>query len=298
MPEARKQRIKRLKKLILILLLLFLLLPTVLCMILFSKIASIENKLSELEKNKDNQIEEVLKQVNDKEKGIEEVSQDDKIQLREIEALDNDNIHKVYLTFDDGPSPYTNEILDILKEYGVKATFFVVGREEIGYEKVYQRIVNEGHSIGLHSYSHNYEEIYETLESYVTDLEKLSTLLENITGISPTIVRFPGGSSNEVSNVDMKECINYVNEEGLVYHDWNISSGVTKGLSVDQIVYNSTYQIRSNRVSNILLHDTGNEEGLIKALPKILEKILEIEDTVIVPIIEQSIPIQHRIISE
>ncbi|MDE6608589.1 MAG: polysaccharide deacetylase family protein [Lachnospiraceae bacterium] len=80
----------------------------------------------------------------------------------EEENIESVKMRKVYLTFDDGPSVYTGEILDILKEYDVKATFFVVGKEGEKYEELYKRIVEEGHTLGMHSYSHKYSEIYET----------------------------------------------------------------------------------------------------------------------------------------
>ena len=136
-------------------------------------------------------------------------------------------IRKVYLTFDDGPGPNTDKILDILEQYGVKATFFVVGKE--GYAEQYRRIVEEGHTLGMHSYSHKYNEIYASLDAYKSDLNKLHDFLYELTGEDCNIVRFPGGSSNTISNVDMRELISYLNEENIVYYDWNVSSGDATG---------------------------------------------------------------------
>lgn len=122
-------------------------------------------------------------------------------------ASDDDNkavqgeVQKVYLTFDDGPADNTDAILKVLKKYNVKATFFVVGKTDEYSKKMYQRIVDEGHTLGLHSYSHKYSEIYQNLNSYKNDLTKLSDLIYDVTGVRSRYVRFPGGSSNQVSDV-------------------------------------------------------------------------------------------------
>ncbi len=128
---------------------------------------------------------------------------------------EEDNIRKVYLTFDDGPSSNTSRILDILADYNVKATFFVVGKEEEEYQALYKRIVEEGHTLAMHSYSHRYNEIYQSVESYSADLSKLQEFLYDITGVWCRYCRFPGGSSNTVSQVDMHELILYLDEQDI-----------------------------------------------------------------------------------
>lgn len=120
-------------------------------------------------------------------------------------AAQGDGSRKVYLTFDDGPSSNTGRILDILAEYDVKATFFVVGKTEEKYQSLYKRIVEEGHTLAMHSFSHKYNEIYQSRESYVEDLSKLQEFLYETTGVWCRYCRFPGGSSNTVSRVDMHE---------------------------------------------------------------------------------------------
>ena len=92
-------------------------------------------------------------------------------------------VRKVYLTFDDGPSGNTSRILDILAEYDVKATFFVVGKEEEQYQELYKRIVDEGHTLGMHSYSHKYDEIYQSVDSFAQDMSKLQEFLYETTGV-------------------------------------------------------------------------------------------------------------------
>ncbi|MBO4461285.1 MAG: polysaccharide deacetylase family protein, partial [Lachnospiraceae bacterium] len=113
----------------------------------------------------------------------------------------NDNVDpnakKVYLTFDDGPSHNTELILDILKEYNVKATFFVIGRNDEYSKSLYKRIVDEGHTIALHSYTHRYSSIYASLDAYKEDLQKISDLVYDATGVRSKFIRFPGGSSNK-----------------------------------------------------------------------------------------------------
>ncbi|MDE6738238.1 MAG: polysaccharide deacetylase, partial [Lachnospiraceae bacterium] len=160
----------------------------------------------------------------------------------EDQSEEDTGVRKVYLTFDDGPSSNTNRILDILAEYDVKATFFVVGKEEEEYQALYKRIVDEGHTLAMHSYSHKYNEIYQSLESYSADLSKLQEFLYDTTGVWCRYCRFPGGSSNTVSRVDMHELIAYLDEQDMSYFDWNISSGdaMNSSISPEEIIRNCT----------------------------------------------------------
>ncbi len=203
------------------------------------------------------------------------------------------DIRRVYLTFDDGPSINTDRILDILAQYGVKATFFVVGKN--GYTEQYQRIFEEGHTLGMHSYSHRYSEIYASLDAYKEDLTKLHDFLYELTGEDCNIVRFPGGSSNTISKVDMQELIHYLNQENMVYFDWNVSSGDASGESknADQIVNNVLNQIDKYNNVVILFHDAAGKGTTVDALSEIIEKILESDNTVILPISEDTIKVQH-----
>lgn len=209
---------------------------------------------------------------------------------REDSAAD---IRRVYLTFDDGPSANTDRILDILAQYGVKATFFVVGKN--GYTEQYQRIVKEGHTLGMHSYSHRYSEIYASLDAYKEDLTKLHDFLYELTGEDCKIVRFPGGSSNTISKVDMQELIHYLNQESMVYFDWNVSSGDASGENKDanQIARNVLDQIDKYNNVVILFHDATGKSTTVDALSEIIEKILESDNTVILPISEDTVKVQH-----
>lgn len=203
--------------------------------------------------------------------------------------------HKVYLTFDDGPSTYTNDILDILDSYGVKATFFVIGKDDEESLALYERIYDEGHTLGMHSYSHVYSSIYESESAFLEDFNQLDALLENVTGQKPMFYRFPGGSSNTVSHIDMHVYIDCLNRMGVTYFDWNVSSGDASGngVSVDSIVENSLIGIEDRDTSVILLHDTATKKTTVEALPMIIESILAMEDTEILPITSDTTLIQH-----
>ncbi|MCM1126711.1 MAG: polysaccharide deacetylase [Lachnospiraceae bacterium] len=209
------------------------------------------------------------------------------------EASASDKI--IYLTFDDGPSGNTNRILDILKEYNIKATFFVVGRTDENSVKAYQRIVSEGHTLGMHSYSHKYAEVYASEESFISDLEELQEYLYQVTGVWSRYYRFPGGSSNDVSRVDMQKLIAYLNENDITYFDWNIASGdaVSYLLSAETITRNCVSGIDRWPESMILMHDASEKNTTVEALPKIIEQIEGRGDAVFLPITDETIPIQH-----
>lgn len=205
------------------------------------------------------------------------------------------DVRKVYLTFDDGPSGNTNRILDILADYDVKATFFVVGKEEEEYQALYKRIVEEGHTLAMHSYSHKYNEIYQSVESYSADLSRLQEFLYDTTGVWCRYCRFPGGSSNTVSRVDMHELIAYLDEQDMSYFDWNISSGdaASSYISAEDIIRNCTAKLGDFDEAIILLHDASDKNSTVRALPGLIETIQSMEDTTILPITDDTERIHH-----
>lgn len=213
----------------------------------------------------------------------------------EAAEAEDENIRKVYLTFDDGPSSNTGRILDILAEYDVKATFFVVGKEEEEYQPLYKRIVEEGHTLAMHSYSHKYNEIYQSVESYRDDLSRLQEFLYDTTGVWCRYCRFPGGSSNQVSKVDMHDLIAYLDGQDISYFDWNVSSGDASSdyVSPGSIVRNSTSQLQKFKEAIILMHDASEKKSTVEALPELIETIQAMEDTKIVPINDDTEPIHH-----
>ena len=227
-----------------------------------------------------------------------DVSQDEKSRDVLENAMgsdsESDGVRRVYITFDDGPSTRTNDILDILDEYDVKATFFVTGKPGESYSEVYKRIVEEGHTLGMHSYSHKYSELYESLAGFQTDLHMLQTFLYETTGFWSTYYRFPGGSSNTVSKVDMKELINYLALENITYYDWNVASGDDRdGATKDTIVSNVMTGVPRFENSVILLHDASDKQATVDALPEIIEEVQALDNTVIVPITQETLPVQH-----
>lgn len=203
------------------------------------------------------------------------------------------NGKRVYLTFDDGPSIYTGQILDVLKANRVKATFFVIGREE-EYNEYYKRIVDEGHTIGLHSYTHRYPEFYESVESFADELTKLSDLIYDVTGTKTTIFRFPGGSSNNVSALPIEDYIAYLNQQNINYYDWNSLSGdaVTAGLSPEQLVKNIMNDVEKNQDSIVLMHDLQTTHTTVESLQLLIDT-LKAEGYEILPIDANTPMIQH-----
>ena len=206
-----------------------------------------------------------------------------------------DGYRKVYLTFDDGPSANTEAILDILKQYDVKATFFVIMREGREFEDLYRRIVDEGHTLGMHSCTHVYSTLYKDEQSFKEDTERLRNFLYMVTGVESDYYRFPGGSSNKVSPVDMRIYAKILEDEGIEYYDWNMSSqdATSPILPKESIVRNVTSNIKYFSEPMILFHDTGSKVTTVEALPEIIEYIQSLDTTVILPISKDTNPIQH-----
>ena len=204
-------------------------------------------------------------------------------------------VKRAYLTFDDGPSAYTDEILDILAANDVKATFFVIGRDESYYD-YYRRIVAEGHTLGLHSYSHEYSKIYSSLENFVRDIEDLRELVYDVTGVECIYYRFPGGSSNTVSQVPMTELVDYVEARGLVYFDWNALNGdsVSGELSVTELVDNVMKDATKYDDTVILMHDLEDRHTTVESLQLLIDE-LKAAGYEILPIDENTPLIRHTI---
>lgn len=222
----------------------------------------------------------------------------DKASVEANLATETDTL-KVYLTFDDGPSKNTNAILDILDDYNVKATFFVCGKTSEEDKASLQRIVNEGHTIGMHSYTHKYSTIYSSLDAFKNDFSLIENLIYDTTGVEPKYYRFPGGSSNKASNTDMSEYIRFLNDSGIKYFDWNVSSGdaTTQAYSADELVENVMKDVVKYKTSVVLLHDADDKTETVKALPKMIEE-LQAKGALILPISDDTTLIQHVTLSE
>ncbi len=180
----------------------------------------------------------------------------------------------IYLTFDDGPSSNTPYILDILKTYNVKATFFVTG-QHTGSLPLIERIHKEGHTVAAHTYSHKWE-IYKSVDSYFADLDSINSIIAKYTGSPSTLIRFPGGSSNKVSANYKKGVMSDIAAQcytrGYVYFDWNIDSMDTSTSDPAKIVYNITSHL-GNGYYNVLMHDTKTVHR--QALPQVIRYGLE-----------------------
>ena len=202
----------------------------------------------------------------------------------------------VYLTFDDGPSENTPKILEVLKKHDVKATFFVTGKEGDKEQSRYQQIVAEGHTLAMHSYSHKYSSIYKSVDAFSADFTKQREMLENVTGVKCRFYRFPGGSSNQVSNTDMNEFIDYLGEQGMTYYDWNVVCGdaTSQIYTADELVQNVMTDVVKYKYSVVLMHDALDKDSTVEALEIILQK-LESMDAKILPITEDAPVIHHNL---
>ena len=165
----------------------------------------------------------------------------------------------IYLTFDDGPSVHTARLLDVLKKYNVKATFFVTGS---GDDSIILREYQEGHTVALHTFTHDYAYVYQSEENYFEDLTRIQNRVKNITGVAPTLIRFPGGSSNTISSKYdggqriMSKLVKSVGDRGFTYFDWNISSGDAGGATTSDAVFNNVINSLRSGAMVVLQHDT------------------------------------------
>ncbi len=317
--DYRRKRVRRLKRMIVWLLVLLILTPNICCVFLFVQMHGLRERLDRL----NGQVEQLLRLEVERqdvggvyredssvpEPGEDAAGTDPRAPGQAAEGTPDgeapggealaepsqDPAHKVYLTFDDGPSANTGQILDILGEYGVKATFFVVGKEDEASREAIRRIVEEGHTLGMHSYSHRYSELYGSEEAFEADFHRIQDYLYELTGETCVYYRFPGGSSNTVSPLNMQNFADYLTAQGVTYYDWNIASGDggSRLLDADTLLHNSTDDIDRWETSIVLMHDSAEKPTTVEALPEILERILAMEDTVILPITEETVPVQH-----
>lgn len=184
---------------------------------------------------------------------------------RKVTVTPNENLESInpeektiYLTFDDGPGPYTDRLLDVLAKYDVKVTFFVTCLNS-DYSDCIGRAYREGHSIGAHTASHNYKNVYSSEEAYFEDLDRIQELIYEQTGEYTDLVRFPGGSSNTVSNFNpgiMTRLSQALTDSGYQYFDWNVSSGdAGETTKTSVVVENVTSGCSGKKASVVLQHD-------------------------------------------
>ncbi len=174
-----------------------------------------------------------------------------------------------YLTFDDGPSKYTPEILEILRENDIKATFFITGWCIDGREHILRQIADEGHTVALHSYSHDYEQIYASKRAWLDDFAKVYGRVYAVTGQKPWAFRFPGGSYNHFNRDTADEIIAEMQERGFAYYDWN---GATADASAEA-TYESCIENLKESINYehevVLMHDS------LELTPKYLQEVID-----------------------
>lgn len=174
----------------------------------------------------------------------------------------------VYLTFDDGPSANTDQIIEILAKYQVKGTFFVIGGNT---DAEYKKIANSGNAIALHTNKHDYG-MYSDPNKFIKDLEAIHDRILKATGVDVKEFRFAGGSSNSfVSQKNLKAIIKYVNEHGYRYHDWNCDSSDASGIMLPKNTLVKSATNCGGNTINILMHDAPAKKTTVDALPAIIE---------------------------
>jgi len=187
------------------------------------------------------------------------------------------NDKTVYLTFDDGPSQRTYEILDILAAEEIKATFFVVGADDEFSKQAMRDIVRQGHTLAMHTYSHQYKKIYASVEAYLDDMYQIFALIKETTGITPTHFRFAGGSVNSYNLQIYQDLISEMLRRGFIPFDWNVSSGDASStiLPVNTITSNVVSGAVKTTRPVVLMHDSYYRTTTVRALPEIISTLKE-----------------------
>ncbi len=313
LSAERRKRVNKLKKAILGSIIICISVLLIVCGVLLARLFSAQKRIKILERENEKLIEEnaeltarleesVAEMVDAK---VSEVIPEEEVPVSAQQPQTSEqaaqteqpveNVKHIYLTFDDGPSENTGAILDILKQYNVKATFFVIGKTDQTSLDLYNRIVAEGHSLGIHSYTHKYTQVYESMESFQNDVLSLQAHLKSVTGQDVHLYRFPGGSSNKVSKVPIEECIRFLSENGFTYFDWNATNGDATGrdMSVEEMVSSVISEVDKYQNLTVLMHDGAGKQKTVEALPAIIEQ-LQAKGTQILPIIDSTPPCQHK----
>lgn len=310
--RERRKRVNRIKTGIILTMLIWMLASMILIVTLLCRVFSLQKQIDKLTaasmlssvveqgENQANRQEHIGTELAPETNRPVQDDPDNSMNVVSVAANDESNraqdgeTHKVYLTFDDGPSSNTAEILDLLAQYDVKATFFVVGKTDEESVAMYKRIVEEGHTLGMHSYSHKYSVIYDSLENFTDDFTQIQNYLYDVTGVDCVYYRFPGGSSNKVSNTDMSEFIGYLNGQGVTYFDWNVASGdaTSQAYTAQDLVDNVMQDVVKYKTSVVLMHDADNKDKTVEALGMILEQLKE-QGAEVLPIDSDTAVIQH-----
>lgn len=180
----------------------------------------------------------------------------------------------IYLTFDDGPSTkYTNEVLDILKEKNIKATFFVVGENVLKNPETTRRITAEGHAIGVHCNSHVYNTVYQSTDSYIEDFETARQIIYDTTGVETWLYRYPGGSVSVSSREHLSGLFAEMNSRGYIYYDWNVSlEDTVNNTAPEQMIANARNGIKGKDRAIVLAHDIVPKT--VASLDELLDELI------------------------
>ena len=201
----------------------------------------------------------------------------------------------VYLTFDDGPSYLTPQVLDILDSYGIKATFFVTAQNP-DYFGLIKEAYDRGNTIALHSYTHEYDQIYASVDAYFEDLDQIAAVVQEQIGYVPCFIRFPGGASNGVSRHYCEGIMTALSQEvqarGYQYWDWNAATGDGESVTTEESIANALSAESQTIV--LLCHDGELKETTVEALPAIIEGFQE-RGYVFKPIDRTSTVVHHEI---
>lgn len=199
-----------------------------------------------------------------------------------------------YLTFDDGPSSVTRKILEVLDEYNIKATFFVTGKASQQNPDILADAAAAGHTIGVHTFSHDYLDIYSSVESYLADFDKMYREIQQATGQSPQVFRFAGGSVNAFNSKTYGPIVAEMTRRGFVFYDWNAaaSDAVPGGIGRAEVVRNVLNSAAGQERLVILMHDSENNGATAAALPEIIEKLQE-KGYTFAPITNQVEPVTY-----
>lgn len=287
----RKKRVKRIKKIIVGTAIVLLLLPTIMCLFLLVKVHSLEKQIETITKVSDSGV------VKAQEKEVKTTKAPKKASTAEptIKPTDDTTTKKVYLTFDDGPGSQTGKILDILKKNHVKATFFVTGKEDASSKKIYQRIVKEGHTLAMHSYSHIQDVIYDSKEAFEKDLKQINRCLYEATGVHTKFYRFPGGSSTQNTSLSIQNFIDVLKKNHYLYLDWNVISPDIDNANAtkEQVVTGVMQGVDAYDTAVVLMYDVADKPMTVKALPSIIKQI-KAKNYELLPVDESMILIQHN----
>lgn len=289
--QLRRQRINRIKTGIIMSIFIWMLVSFLAVIILSVQVIKLNSHVSDLF-----EMSAETGGGNQSTNGSDGKSRFDKV-VTGIDTEDNfakeGDAHYVYLTFNSVPGDNTNEILDVLEQHKVKATFFVVGNDDDGASDVYRRIVEDGHTIGMHSYSNQYSSIYSSIAAFQKDYKKISEYIYDITGKKSKYYRFPGGSGNAISNVDMAEFVNILNQEKITYFDWNVSAGdAANNYSKQDILDNVLDGVSKYKTSVVLMHDDKNKSTTVEALGPLIDSLKK-QGAEILPIDENTDLIQY-----